>query len=170
MCDWEGTPQEYLKHYDEKHLGRLGETSRGIFPFLSATANIPDSIPNLIYRDDLIKILFSQLNEHLQGPPTEFIIKHVTTPSYAFDAYAGFQGKIVFSINDRITSPYNLKYFGVKLELKNDDIAYALIHEILHKKYPEATEKTIEEQLLPQAWKQLYPNQPNPSKEYKRMF
>ncbi len=169
-CGWKGEVYEYIDHYliCPKRLGdKQTPAIIDIFPFLSADdlskllKKPVKVVPDLRYHDDFTKILFNQLNERLQGPPTEFVIKRVTSTRYAFDGYSGFKGKIVLSINVKLIS---------LTDFKNDDFAYLLIHEILHKKYPEASEKMIEDQLLPQAWDRIYPHHPNPNVEYKRII
>lgn len=124
------------------------------FPFLSWDG-VPEEkrvfIDDLVLFDSLIHVLFAQLEIKLDVPPLELEIHRIEPAWFYIDAFAGVKGKIILSINNEATA------FDVPKEV----VAYTLIHEILHKKYPRYSEEKIEA-LVKEKWKEIYPKSEPP--------
>jgi predicted transcriptional regulator YdeE len=89
--------------------------------------------------DNEIQTLWQQLTEKLQLH-RPLIIKRVPSAAFAVDGfYDEKTGQVLLTINEK-----------QKSEIKDDDLAVVLIHEILHGKYPQFSERQIVEEVQKQ--------------------
>jgi len=137
---WHSEKEEHSSNRSEGE-----EYPKDPFPFLT-WKGVPEDKRKFVYDldlfDDLIQILFRQLNERIGGPDIKLEIHHLEEAFFTLDAYAHIPHKIVLLINDAARPDADI-------------IAATLMHEILHKKHPTYPEEKIF-QLTTETWESLY--------------
>lgn len=156
ICGREVPADEYSDHWDSHHgipathLATMlevclicgGSHLSHKCPFLPKERR--DFVYDIASYNDLMQILFENINKRLGGPVLGLEIYRVPKARYAFDAYAGIPGKVILTINDS-------KEYMIEAGM----VAASFIHEILHQKYPELEEEEINE-ITREKWDELY--------------
>ena len=127
---YQGDIADYFKSPHRPKTVGVDSVAEWLIPFVP-----PDRwmyVWDLVDYGDLVKVMFERLCKALDAPPLvlEIVYRQRWKPS--MDGYAGVPGKVILTINTSRTE-----------EILPGDIAYLLIHEILHQKYPEWEEERV---------------------------
>jgi len=127
---YHGDIGDYFKNPRRPKIPGIDSIAEWLIPFLPQDRWM--YAWDLVEYDDLIKIMFEQLCKELGTPPLILEIVHRLRWKQSMDGYAGIPGKVILTMN---TSHMDRILPG--------DVAYTLIHEILHQKYPDWEEDRV---------------------------